>query len=172
MEYKNIVATIYLKDGQAVRSHNDETPIGDIFELCELYNDSGIDKLIIFDLSDEDAEHEQNIRIIQDINRKVDIKVCAGGNIRRMDDVQKLMYAGCLQVILNGSKPNVMELALETSKRFGKDRVLIAVKNVDFIFKNNSKMEDTFHELLLLNSDILDSVENITSVPHVVTCSE
>ena len=32
MEYKNIVATIYLKDGRAVKSRKDFTPCGDILE--------------------------------------------------------------------------------------------------------------------------------------------
>ena len=50
MEFKNIVATLYLKDGQAVKSADDFTVVGDVYELCRLYNDSGIDKIIIFDL--------------------------------------------------------------------------------------------------------------------------
>lgn len=168
MDTKNIVATLYLKDGTAVRSPKDLSELGNVYELCELYNDSGIDKLIIFDLSEDDDEHEKNIDVIRGINRNVDIKVCAGGNIKRMEDVKKLLYAGCLQVILNGSKSNTMELAEQASRRFGRDRILLAVKNVDFLFKNRKHLEDTFHELLLLDSSILDSVENITDVPHVV----
>ena len=64
MEFKNIVATLYLKDGQAVRSMEDFTIIGDVYELCQLYNDSGIDKIIIFDLSTDEKEHEKNINTI------------------------------------------------------------------------------------------------------------
>ena len=59
MEFKNIVATLYLKDGQAVKSADDFTVVGDVYELCRLYNDSGIDKIIIFDLSTDDDEHEK-----------------------------------------------------------------------------------------------------------------
>ena len=104
METKNIVATIYLKDGNAVKSMEDFSIIGDVFEICRMYNDSGIDKLMIFDLSTDDDEHEKNINTIKNINRSIEIKVCAGGNINRIEDVKKLLYAGCLQVILNGSK--------------------------------------------------------------------
>ena len=45
MEQKNIVATIYLKNGQAVRGRNDFTPVNDVITLARFYNDSGIDKL-------------------------------------------------------------------------------------------------------------------------------
>lgn len=105
MEHKNIVATIYLKNGQAVKGMDNFEPMGwDVISLARLYNDSGIDKIIIFDLSDDDEEHEKNIHTIKNINRNVEIKVCAGGNISRFEDVKKFIYAGCLQVIVNGGK--------------------------------------------------------------------
>lgn len=91
--FKNIVATLYLKNGQAVKSASDMTVMGDVYNLCQLYNDSGIDKIIIFDLSTDDDEHEKNIHTIENINRNIDIKVCAGGNINRIEDVKKLLYA-------------------------------------------------------------------------------
>ncbi|MBO5524620.1 MAG: tRNA-dihydrouridine synthase, partial [Roseburia sp.] len=172
MEQKNVVATIYLKNGQAVKGREDATPLEDVILLAKRYNDSGIDKIIVLDLSEDDEEHEKNINVIRDINRNVEIKVCAGGNINRFEDIKKLIYAGCLQVIVNGAKPNSMELAEEASKRFGKDRILVSVKNVDFIFKHQKEMDDHFHELLVLDTEVLNAVENITDVPYVVYFEE
>ena len=97
MEQKNIVATLYLKNGKAVRSRTDMTEIDNVYQLCQLYNDSGIDKIIIFDLSTDDDEHEKNIHTITNINRNIEVKVCAGGNINRMEDIKKFIYAGCLR---------------------------------------------------------------------------
>ena len=85
-----------------------------------------------------------------------------------MEDIKKFIYAGCLQVIVNGSKPESMALAAEASRRFGKDRILVSVTNVDFIFKHQDEMADTFHEVLILNKAVLDAVEGMTDVPHVV----
>ena len=150
MEHKNIVATIYLKDGKAIKARDNYEEYPDVIELAKLYNDSGIDKIMIFDLSTTDEEHERNIQVILNINRNIEIKVCAGGNINRMEDIKKFIYAGCLQVIVNGSKPESMALAAEASKRFGKDRILVSVTNVDFIFKHQDEMADTFHEVLIL----------------------
>ncbi|MBQ8279430.1 MAG: bifunctional phosphoribosyl-AMP cyclohydrolase/phosphoribosyl-ATP diphosphatase HisIE [Roseburia sp.] len=173
MEDKNIVATIYLKDTKAVASLTDHTvTYDDVIELAKLYNDSGIDKIIIFDLSVDDDEHERNINAIKNINRNIELKTCAGGNINRMEDIKKFFYAGCLQVIVNGSKPNSIELAEEASKRFGKDRILVSVDNVDFVFKNQSKMNELFHELLVLNKDVIDAIESMTDVPYVVRMEE
>lgn len=168
MGYKNIVATIYLKDGRAVKSPQDLTPAGDIFEKARIYNDCGIDKIYIFDLSNGDEEHEKNLQTIKELNHNLEIKVCAGGNINRFEDIKKLFYAGCRQVMLNGSKADSIKLAREGSQRFGKDRILVSVKNLNFLFKNKEAMEENFHEMLVLDKKILDAVENMTTIPSVV----
>lgn len=168
METKNIVATLYLKDGKAVKSTNDFTEIEDVYQLCQMYNDSGIDKIVILDLSTSDDEHEKNINTIKNINRNIEIKVCAGGNINRIEDIKKLLYAGCMQVMLNAAKPSSIGLAEEAGKRFGKDRIVLSVHNVDFIFKHKSYIEETVHELYILNLKILDAIDNLSSIPYVV----
>ena len=168
METKNIVATLYLKNGKAVKSTSDFTVIEDVYQLCQMYNDSGIDKIMILDLSTDDDEHEKNINTIKNINRNIEIKVCAGGNINRIEDIKKLLYAGCAQVMLNAAKPSSIGLAEEAGKRFGKERIVLSVHNVDFIFKHKSYIEETVHELYILNLKILDAIDNLSNIPYVV----
>ena len=170
--YKIIAADICLKDGQAVRGLVDFSVAGDYRELATLYNDSGVDKIIIMDLSETDEEHEKNLRVIRDISRRVDIPICGGGNIERMDDVKKLFYAGCKQVILNGDKDNAFLIAEEASARYGKDKVDVSIVNVDFLFKHQQELRDHFHEILVLNPDILDAIDLITDLQYVVTMKE
>jgi phosphoribosyl-ATP pyrophosphohydrolase/phosphoribosyl-AMP cyclohydrolase len=173
MEQKNIVATLFLKDGKAVKSKSDFTEVGDVYELCRIYNDSGIDKIVIFDLSTDDDEHERNLHTIRNLNRNLEIKTCAGGNISRFEDVRKILYSGCMQVLLNGSKPGCAEIAKEASTVFGKDRVVLSVNdNIDFIFKNRRTITECFHEVLVRSADMLDAIENLTDVQYVVTLRE
>ncbi len=172
MDHKILVATMYIRNGQAVRSSTDFSVKGDYRELAKLYNDSGIDKIVIFDLSETDEEHEKNLHVLRDINRTVDIPICGGGNIARIEDLKKLFYAGCKQVILNGSKANCIELAEEASARFGKDKINVSVSNVDFLFKQQKYLRDYFHEIFVLNPDALDAIDLITDVQSVVTLEE
>lgn len=168
METKNIVATLYLKDGKAVKSTTDFTEIEDVYQLCQMYNDSGVDKIVILDLSTSDDEHEKNINTIKNLNRNLEIKVCAGGNINRIEDIKKLLYAGCMQVMLNAAKPSSIGLAEEASQRFGKDRIVLSVHNVDFIYKHKTRIEETFHELYILDLKILDAIDNLSNIPYIV----
>ena len=171
-EYKNLVATLYLKNGKAVKSIDNLEELEDTKNLIKLYNDSGIDKILIYDLSTEDEEHELNIHTIKELNRLLEIPLCAGGNINRLEDVKKLIYAGCKEVILNGSKPSTAQLAMEASKRFGKEKIIISLKNVDYIFKHQKELQDTVHEILVMNQEILDSVENLTDIIYLVEQNE
>ena len=43
MEHKNIVATIYIKDGMAVKSPTELDEKKDVLELASVYDDSGIE---------------------------------------------------------------------------------------------------------------------------------
>ena len=170
MEHKNIVATIYIKNGQAVGDPKKEPASegASVLELAKMYNDSGVDKIICFDLSDDEEEHEKNLLAIREINRNIDIKTCGGGNIRRIDDVKRLLYAGCVEVVLNGAKPETIDLLKEASSRFGAEKILVSLTNVDFIFKTKSFLSDNVHELLLMQPDLVPGIENVTDIPYIL----
>ncbi len=168
MDHKNIVATIYIKDGMAVKSPSELDEKKDVLELASVYDDSGIDKIICYDLSTDDEEHEKNILAIREINRNIQIKTAGGGNIKRLEDVKKLLYAGCVEVILNGSKPETIDLIKEASARFGAQKMLVSLATVDFLFKTKDFLQDNIHELLIMNTTLLEGLENITHIPYIV----
>ena len=168
MEKKTIVSTLYLKDGAAVNGFRDFTSAGNLYSKVRLYNDSGIDKIIIYDLSEDDKEHEKNIQTIKKLAQNIEIPICAGGNINRLEDIKKILYAGCKQVVLNASKPETAQLADEGSKRFGKEKMLLSIENVDYIFKQSAEMTEMFHELVVVDPAIVEAVESMTPIPYIV----
>ncbi len=172
MEHKNIVATIYIKDGMAVKSPTELDDKKDVLELASVYDDSGIDKIICYDLSTDDEEHEKNILAIREINRNIQVKTAGGGNIKRLEDVKKLLYAGCVEVILNGSKPEAIDLIKEAASRFGAHKMLVSLSTVDFLFKTKDFLQNNVHELLIMNTTLLEGLENITNIPYIVQIDE
>lgn len=168
MKHKNLIASIYLKDGHAVSGFDAKTPIDDLGSLVKLYNDSGIDKLLVFDLSKGDTEHEKNIHTIKELNRAIEIPVCAGGNIKRLEDIKKLLYAGCSQVMLNSAKSITIQLAVEGSHRFGREKMALTLNNVDIFFKHQDIIEENISEMIILNEEIVDTIGNITDLPYAV----
>lgn len=172
MEHKNLVATIYIKDGYAVKNPTELDEKYDVLELAELYDDSGVDKIICYDLSTDDEEHEKNILAIREINRNIEIKTCGGGNIKRLEDVKKLLYAGCIEVIINGSKAGAIDIIKEAAMRFGQEKILVSLATVDFVFKNKDALKNNVHELLIMDTTLLSGLENISDIPYILDVDE
>ncbi|MBQ1547051.1 MAG: bifunctional phosphoribosyl-AMP cyclohydrolase/phosphoribosyl-ATP diphosphatase HisIE [Lachnospiraceae bacterium] len=168
MEQKNIVATIYIKNGRAVPDPEHLDRSEDILQIARMYNDTGIDKIVCFDLSDDEDEKQKNLLAIRAINRTIDTKTAGGGNIRRIEDVQDFLYAGCIEVVLNGAKQNTPQILIEAAKRFGKEKMLVSMKNVDFLFKGKDIIKDTVHELFIMNESMYPGLENTTDVPYIL----
>lgn len=174
MEQKNLVASLYLKHGAIMKGMDSEEEmeekhsIKDLKQIAKIYNDSGIDKILLFDLSENDMEHEMNLQLIKELIRLIEIPVCAGGNINRMEDIKKLLYSGCQQVFLNGSKSGTAQLVAESGKRFGTEKLAVTLCNVDMLFKHRQKIEENVSELYILNEAIVDAVVNITNLPCIV----
>ena len=46
--------------------------------------------------------------------------------MKRMEDVKKLLYAGCAKAVLNYSKESNIEITEEVSQKFGKSKILVS----------------------------------------------
>lgn len=169
MSYKRLTPCIFIDGGKAVRWFDDKEVIADdVISLAKHYGDMGADELIVFDLSNSDEEHEESIDLIKRINRVINIPMVAGGNIRRQEDVKKLLYAGAKRAMLNFSKPLSIDLIEEVSQRFGKERIAVSLNDFDALFKQQHLIEEYSTEIIFMHRLDLNSVINVTQVPCVV----
>ena len=91
--------------------------------LAKYYSEMGADELILFDLSNSDEEHDESIDLMKKIHRVISIPMIAGGNIRRQEDVKKILYAGAKRAMLNFSKPAAIDLIEEIGRASCRERV-------------------------------------------------
>lgn len=169
MSYKRLTPCIFIDGGKAVRWFDDRSILcADVVALAKQYCEKGADELIVFDLSSSDEEHDEAIDLIKKINRVISIPMIAGGNIRRAEDVKKILYAGSKRAILNFSKPLSIDLIEEVSKRFGKERIAVSLNDFDTLFKQQHLIEEYSTEIVFMHRLDLNSVMNITKLPCVV----
>ena len=169
MSYKRLTPCIFIDGGKAVQWFDDRTLLSDdVISLAKQYCDRGADELIVFDLSTSDEEHDEAIDLIKKINRVISIPMIAGGNIRRAEDVKKILYAGAKRAILNFSKTLSIDLIEEVSKRFGKERIAVSLNDFDTLFKQQHLIEKYSTEIVFMHRLDLNSVMNITKLPCVV----
>ncbi len=166
---KKFIASIYLYQQHAVMNLND-TNIRDTdpVRLAKYYDDNNIDELIIFDMSRGDQEHENALDIIREICSSVRADVIGAGHIRRMEDVKKLLYAGCRKAVLNYDKESNIQLTREVSQKFGREKIWAFTGNPEHISDNLELAEEFLSGLVLLNPHILHETAAITYLPCVV----
>ncbi len=167
--YKRLIPCIFIQHGKAVKwFDNYEVVSDDVIELGQKYSLAGADELLIFDLSETDDDHDLAIDLMKKLNRKIHIPMVAGGNIKRLEDVKKILYAGAKRAILNMSKTTGVELIEEAAKRFGKEKLVASVDDFDTLFKQQDLIEEFSAGILFMHCPDLDSVANITTVPTVI----
>ena len=131
---------IYIKNGVAGYMSSDSFKAFDnenTVEICRNIDNMGADMLLVTELSENDSEHDKNIDTVKEIVTAVDIPVILGGNIKRLEDVKKYLYAGAEVAVLDYSKDSNKEMFKEASDRFGIEK--IATLNEDIIEIYTSK---------------------------------
>ena len=169
MSYKRLIPYIFIYGGKAVKWFDDREVVSDdVVALAKEYSDNGADELLVFDLSSADTDHDESIDLMKKINRAIRIPMVAGGNIRRQEDVKKILYTGAKRAILNFSKPDAQALIEEVSKRFGKEKIAVSLPDFDALFKQQHLIRSYSSEIIFMHRLDLDSVMNITDIPSVV----
>lgn len=173
MSYKKFIPCIYLYKGNAVKGFSDSTIMDtNPVALARFYSDNNADELIVYDMSDGDAEHEEALDIIKEICAAAEIPVIGAGNVKRMEDIKKLLYAGCRKAALNYSKPGNVEITEEVSKKFGKDKIVACVTEADSIVRNETLLQEYVDEIILVKETCLKEAIGVSSIPMIASVPE
>ncbi|MDO4519610.1 MAG: bifunctional phosphoribosyl-AMP cyclohydrolase/phosphoribosyl-ATP diphosphatase HisIE [Eubacteriales bacterium] len=170
---KLIIPCLYLRKEKAVTGFGQRNLFadGDANALASFYSDHGADELLVFDFSGNDDEHEKAIAKIKEICNSAEIPVIAAGNVKRMEDIKKLIYAGCAKTVLNFSKQSNINLLEEVSKRFGKEKMIVSVSEFKE-FKENQVLIETYADAVLCLDSCQNNIAEISNIPIIVHTDE
>lgn len=169
MDYKTMIPCLYMKKGQAVSGfgQNEIFEEGDLVRLAKEYGNTGADELLVFDFSSNDTEHEEAIGWIKKIVQAAEIPVIGAGNVKRMEDVKKLIYAGCEKAVLNFSKESNVKILEEVSKKFGKERILVSIFMLSE-YLNHKELIDTYAGGILCLENLQEEIRRETELPVIL----
>ncbi|MGN0402136.1 MAG: bifunctional phosphoribosyl-AMP cyclohydrolase/phosphoribosyl-ATP diphosphatase HisIE [Acetatifactor sp.] len=169
MLVKKFVPCIYLYRGSAVAGLQDTTLVeAEPLNLVRLYNENNADELIVFDMSQGDEEHERALDIIKEICTLAEVDVIGAGNVKRMEDVKKLLYAGCKRAILDFDKESNVSITEEVSLKFGKEKLLVSFENPAVPAENKDLLEKYISSLVVMNSQKLEETLRSSTLPVYV----
>lgn len=169
MIVKKFVPCIYLHNCHAVTSLTDTSVVEtDPLRLVRLYNENNADELIVFDMSNGDTEHEAALEMIKEICALAEMDVIGAGNIERMEDVKKLLYAGCKRAILDYEKESNITATEEISLKFGCDRLLASYNDPAVLQEHKALLEKYISGLVLMNPHQIRETQEIVCSPFYV----
>ncbi len=173
MSYKKIIPVIYLKDEKCYTSYACNELICDqksAVEIAEGFQNKGADEIMIIDLSYDDASHDMAISIIREIGKKVDVPLVVGGNVNRVEDVKKYLYAGAKMALLDNERESNMVMLKEVADRFGKKKIGMIV-NVDDADSINLAEDNEIGALVVLKdcAKVSSDLKKIVAVNSVET---
>ncbi len=167
------VPCIYFFHEHAVMGLNDTTIVEtDPVRLAKLYSENNADELIVFDMSCEDEEHEKALDILKEICTCVEMDVIGAGNVKRMEDIKKLLYAGCKKAVLDYEKESNIAITEEVSLKFGKEKILVSYNNPDILKANKELLEKYVSSMILMNPHQIRETMEITDLPFFVQINQ
>mgnify|MGYP002511078796 CR=1 FL=1 len=173
MLVKKFVPCIYLYNGHAVRRLNDLSVVEtDPLRLVHLYNENNADGLIVFDMSHDDQAHEEALEMLREICAAAQMEVTGAGNVNRLEDIKKLLYAGCRRAVLDFTAESNIALTKEASLRFGRDKLLASSHSADIIAENRELLETYVCGLILQTPHQIRETQGITRLPFLVEVNQ
>ncbi|MDY4068729.1 MAG: bifunctional phosphoribosyl-AMP cyclohydrolase/phosphoribosyl-ATP diphosphatase HisIE [Lachnospiraceae bacterium] len=171
---KKFISCMYLYKEKAVAGFTDKNTVidKDPVTLAKFYSDNNADELLVFDLSDSDAEHEAALDLIKKICSVVEIPVIGAGNVKRMEDIKKLIYAGCKKAALNYSKAADIEITEEVSLKFGSKKIVACIDNAQVLSEQTALLEKYVCEAILVREGILSECLENTPIPLIAMLPE
>ena len=126
---KRIIPCLDVKDGRVVKGVNfvGLVDAGDPVEIAKRYNEEGADELCFLDITASHLGRDTIVDVVERVARELFIPLTVGGGIRTIDDISRLLNAGCDKISLNSAAIKNPNLIDEAANKFGSQCVVVAI---------------------------------------------
>ncbi len=126
---KRIIPCLDVHAGRVVKGVNflNLRDAGDPVEVAKRYEQEGADELVFLDIT---ASHEQRdiiLDVVQRTSEVIFMPLTVGGGIRTLDDIRRLLKAGCDKVSINSAAVKNPEFVREAALRFGSQCIVVNI---------------------------------------------
>jgi cyclase len=126
---KRIIPCLDVHAGRVVKGVNfvNLQDAGDPVEIAHKYEQQGADELVFLDIT---ASHEQRDIILDVVARTSEVifmPLTVGGGIRNVDDIRRLLSAGCDKVSINSQAVKNPDFVRESALRFGSQCIVVNI---------------------------------------------
>ncbi len=126
---KRIIPCLDIKNGRVVKGTNfiELKDAGDPVEVAKRYNEEGADELCFLDIAASFEERKTILDIVENVAKELFIPLTVGGGIASLDDISRLLNAGCDKISLNSAAIKNPKLITQAAAKFGSQCVVVAI---------------------------------------------
>jgi cyclase len=129
MNVVRIISCLDVKDGRVVKGINftNLRDARDPVEAAEAYCREGADELVFLDIFATVESRKTRFEWVKKVCEVVTVPFAVGGGIAGLEDMQTLFDLGVSKVSINTAAVRTPELIKETSRKFGKEKLVVAI---------------------------------------------
>lgn len=126
---RRIIPCLDVKAGRVVKgiSFINHRDAGNPVELAEIYNESGADELVFYDITASSDERNIMVEVVERTASKIFIPLTVGGGIRTPEDMYRMLRAGADKVSINTAAVLNPTIIAEGAKQFGSQCIVLSV---------------------------------------------
>lgn len=126
---KRVIPCLDVDRGRVVKGTNfvNLRDAGDPVEVAARYEREGADELVFLDITASHEGRDTMVDVVQRTAEQVFMPLTVGGGIRTLDDIRRLLLAGCDKVSINSAAVKDPQFVHEASKRFGSQCIVVNI---------------------------------------------
>jgi len=127
---QRLIPKFLLRDGRLVkyvRFFENERMAGNPVTTAKVYNDYGVDELIVLDIVPSESSRALVIQIIERMSEEIFMPFTVGGGVREPEDVAALLRAGADKVAVNSEAVRRPEFVREAARIFGDQCITVSI---------------------------------------------
>ncbi|QDT31774.1 imidazole glycerol phosphate synthase subunit HisF [Thalassoglobus polymorphus] len=126
---KRIIPCLDVHAGRVVKGVNflNLRDAGDPVDIAARYENEGADELVFLDITASHEERDIILDVVARTSEVVFMPLTVGGGIRTLDDIRKLLSAGCDKVSINSAAVTDPNFVKEAALRFGSQCIVVNI---------------------------------------------
>lgn len=131
-----IIPCLLLKNGRCVKGVNfkNHRDVGHPITNAKIYEAQGADELIFLDIQASNKNRQILIKIVEEVAKECFMPFAAGGGVKSLDDIQKLLRAGADKIAVNTFAVQNPKFISAAAKKFGRQCIVTSID-----YKKNKK---------------------------------
>lgn len=124
-----IMPCLDMKEGRVVKGVHfvNIRDAGNPVENAAFYQSEGADELAMLDIAATLENRKTRLEWVRQVSAVIKIPLTVGGGINSLEDIDLVLSAGAKKVSMNSAAVNSPGLVREAAKKFGSDRITIAI---------------------------------------------